>query len=704
MTAALPHAVTSPEQGLTGAQEYLAPILEMRSGVILPAANPSRAVFLSYASQDAQAAQRICDALRSAAIDVWFDQSELRGGEAWDQKIRQRIRDCGLFIALISANTDARPEGYFRLEWKLAVDRSHLMADDEPFLVPVVIDGTAEATARVPDRFRQAHWIRLAAGSSPAQLPIRIAQLLKGDPDIPRQTAATPPAAPARSLRPTAMMLVLGAVALVACGYLLLERIASSQRPAQPAPSTTTGTAPGVAAPAAVSEKSIAVLPFIDMSERKDQEYFSDGLAEELIDRLAHVANLKVIARTSSFQFKGKNDDIRLIGQRLGAANLLEGSVRTSGRRVRVTAQLISASDGSHRWSQTYDRDMQDIFKVQDAIATAVVASLEETISGPARSQGDRPASPDAYKAVLRGRYFRQKGTKDDAERAVAEFKHALNIDPNNATAAAELARAYNYMGLGGWTPPRQAASEAREAAHRALALDPSLALTHRVLASIAWNYDFDYKTGRAEDRRATELDPDAPDVNIGHGLDAIAAGHPDLALGYFRKEVDRDPLNPQAWNNLLLAQWDFGQIAEAMATAKTILELSPQYAGAHCVLGQLLLDQRKPAEALAEMHAETDEASRAACVPDALWELGRHAEADTMLADAEMKYADVAATGFATSYARRSDRDAAFAWLDRAVQNREPYVTMIKSDWTLRSLHDDPRWAALLKKLNLPE
>jgi len=164
----------------------------MRSGVTLPAANPSRAVFLSYASEDAEAAQRICHALRTAAIDVWFDQSELRGGEAWDQKIRQRIRDCRLFIALISANTDARPEGYFRLEWKLAVDRSHLMADDEPFLVPIVIDGTAEATARVPDRFRQAHWIRLAAGSAPTQLPIRVAQLLKGDPDIPRQATPAP--------------------------------------------------------------------------------------------------------------------------------------------------------------------------------------------------------------------------------------------------------------------------------------------------------------------------------------------------------------------------------------------------------------------------------------------------------------------------------------------------------------------------------
>jgi TolB-like protein len=670
----------------------------------LPAANPSRAVFLSYASEDAEAAQRICHALRTAAIDVWFDQSELRGGEAWDQKIRQRIRDCRLFIALISANTNARPEGYFRLEWKLAVDRSHLMADDEPFLVPIVIDGTAEATARVPDRFRQAHWIRLAAGSAPAQLPIRVAQLLKGDPDIPRQATPAPPPAPGRGLRPTAMMLVFGAVALAACGYLLLERFASSQRPAQPAPARTSRTTPGNAAPVAVNDKSIAVLPFIDMSERKDQEYFSDGLSEELIDRLAHVANLKVIARTSSFQFKGKNDDIRLIGQRLGAANLLEGSVRTSGRKMRVTAQLISASDGSHLWSQTYDRDMQDIFKVQDAIATAVVASLKETMSGPARSQRDRAASPAAYKALLRGRYFRQKGTKDDTERAIAEFKQALDLDPSDATAAAELARTYNYMGLGGWIPPRQAAVEAREAAQKALALDPSLALTHRVLASIAWNYDFDYETGRAEDRRATELDPDAPDVNIGHGVDAIAAGQPDLALGYFRKEVDRDPLNPQAWNNLLIAQWDSGRIPDAVATAKTVLELSPQYAGGHCVLGQLLLDQGKPAEALAEMQAETDDAFRAACVPDALWEMGRHAEADAMLADAEKRYADVAATSFASSYARRSDRDAAFTWLDRAVQNREPYVTLIRSDPTLRSLHDDPRWAALLKKLNLPE
>ena len=660
----------------------------------------SKGVFLSYASEDAGVAKCICDVLRNAGIEVWFDQSELRGGDAWDQKIRQQIRACALFVPIISAHTQARPEGYFRLEWKLAVDRSHLMAAEKAFLVPVVVDVTTEPEALVPAQFRDVQWTRIEAGEIPAAFVDRIAALLN-------QPVAHHENSPERGVsRASARRLPIVLTALSVTAVLALG-IATAMRgwlSPQPVPKAGTATVPVATPPAAISEKSVAVLPFVDMSEKKDQEYFADGLSEELINHLAHVSNLKVIARTSSFQFKGKSDDMRTIGQRLGAANLLEGSVRTSGKTVRVTAQLISALDGSHLWSQTYDRDMHDIFRVQDAIANSVVAALKATISDTPPSQIARPVHPEAYKAVLRGRYFRDRGTKEDTERSIGEFNRAQKLDPTYAIALAELARTYNYMGLSGWMLPREAAAKARDAVDNALAIDPSLALAHRVLASIEWNYDFDFTKAKAEERRANDLDPNAPDVLRSRGIDAIAAGRPDEAVGFFRKSVDRDPLNPDLWNDLLYALWGADQLLDAERAARTVLELSPQSAGGRCALGHLLLDQHMLDEAVATMRAEPDEPSRLACLPDALWALGRHTEADAMLADAQTKYANVLAISFAGSYARRNEKDAAFRWLERAFENREPYITLIRSDRTLRSLHSDPRWPAFLRKLNLPK
>jgi TolB-like protein len=256
---------------------------------------PSQAVFLSYASQDAEAARHICDALRAVGLDVWFDQSELRGGDAWDASIRRRIKDCALFVPIISANTNARSEGYFRLEWKLAVDRSHLMADDQAFLLPVVIDTTLDANARVPEKFREVQWTHLPAGKTPAALAERVQHLLSGE-------AAPLPAMSTRAVATTAQ---------------------------------------AVAVPARESP-SIAVLPFVNRSHDEEDEYFSDGLADELLNVLGKIRGLRVAARISSFQFKGKNDDIAVIGRKLHVATVLEGSVRKAGNRMRISVQLVT--------------------------------------------------------------------------------------------------------------------------------------------------------------------------------------------------------------------------------------------------------------------------------------------------------------------------------------------------------------------------
>jgi TolB-like protein len=643
--------------------------------------------------------------LRGAGIEVWFDQSELQGGDAWDASIRRQIKSCALFIPIISRNTDARDEGYFRLEWKLAVDRSHLMAANRPFLVPVVIDDTAGRGERVPDRFHDVHWTRLAGGRNAAEFVERVRRLLSPDTATPTRTNAGPPALPTvssgtpttRSMPPASRSFapwIVGGLVILAVGYFLADKFLASKH------SLPRMEAPAKAAMPAASDRSIAVLPFVDMSEKKDQEYFSDGLSEELINHLARTPELKVIARTSSFQFKGRNEDVRTIGQRLGVANLLEGSVRTSGKTFRVTVQLIKVSDGSHLWSQTYDRDVRDIFEVQDAIATAVVTALQATLA--TSSTGQRSVNTEAYKALLRGRYFAQMTTKEDSERAVAAYREAIRLDPTYALAFAELAQTYRF-GSPGWMPIREAYTEARAAIDQSLKLDRNLALAHRVLGWIEQGYNHDFVKAEAARKRADELDPADPWVTYDAAYHALLVGQLDEAIRLNRELVDRNPLDPGAWFALWQPLIRANRLTEAEAAARTFQDLNPRAAFAHVALGLVLLYQHKPNEALEEMGKETDEPTRLLFSSQVLWELGRRKEADELLAEAKAKYGDVAAFIIAGRYAIRNEKDEAFMWLDRAYERREPGVIEIRTDEAFRNLHGDPRWKALLSKLKLP-
>src|SRR5215471_5901370 len=350
---------------------------EVRAGVL----QSSHAVFLSYASQDAEAARRICEALRAAGIKVWFDQSELRGGDAWDQSIRKHIKTCVLFIPVISRDTHDRDEGYFRLEWKLAVDRCHLMAADRTFLLPGVVDDTRDDDERVPERFREVQWTRLPGGATPPAFVQRVQRLLAPQPSTASrsamgamQSASAATESVGASWRSKAALAAVVALLAAAAVYLLVARPLVSKHPAA---QQVTSTAAAPAAPVnatsfAPPPHSIAVLPFVNMSGDKEQEYFSDGLSEELLNDLARINELQVAARTSAFSFKGKDADIGTIARKLNVGTVLEGSVRRSSNRIRVTAQLINAVTGFHLWSETYDRDLSDVLKLQTEIATAV--------------------------------------------------------------------------------------------------------------------------------------------------------------------------------------------------------------------------------------------------------------------------------------------------------------------------------------------
>jgi TolB-like protein len=399
---------------------------------------PSHAVFLSYASEDQAAAQRICDALRAGGIEVWFDQSALRGGDVWDQTIRKQIKSCVLFIPVISRHTHDRDEGYFRLEWKLAVDRSHLMTSNKAFLLPVVVDETREDDENVPDRFKDIHWTRLPAGETPVAFVERVRRLVAPEPS--RETTVSPAPAVASAALPASerftawpsskrVLQALAALALsCALAYFAIDRFWVRK---QPPP--TQSAAPASAAPAAFAPPphSIAVLPFVNMSGDKEQEYFSDGLTEEILNSLARINELQVSARTSSFSFKGKDTDLTTIAHKLNVASVLEGSVRRSGRTIRITAQLNNAVSGFHLWSQTYDRDLSDVLKLQTEIANAVANALKVKLLGDvaAKIEAGGTRNPAALDAYLRGmKAYSLAHSGNDYQAAIAAYTEAIRL------------------------------------------------------------------------------------------------------------------------------------------------------------------------------------------------------------------------------------------------------------------------------------
>jgi TolB-like protein/tetratricopeptide (TPR) repeat protein len=412
-------------------------------------------VFVSYASQDAAAALRIAGALRTAGIEVWLDQSELRGGDAWDRQIRNLIRECRLFVAVISANTQARDEGYFRREWRLAVDRTHDMSESKAFLVPVVIDATPQRGASVPDKFRDIQWTYLPAGESSPEFIARIARLLSPESgeNGPQSPRASSGATPRHSLREDAVR----PEPVAAHG----QRSPSSGMQQREPP------------------RSVAVLPFANLSSDREQEYFSDGLTEELINHLAHVRGLRVLARTSSFVFKGKNEDLRVIGQKLGVGCVVEGSVRKAGNRLRITAQLVDCADGYHLWSETFDRELDDVFAIQDDISKSVASALGIALvfGGDTTAGGTR--NLEAYDLYLRGRALYRLMAPVELKRAADLFRQALALDPEFALAWIGLSATVVLMGTHIPETATQVERESGRAVERALSIAPTLAAAH---------------------------------------------------------------------------------------------------------------------------------------------------------------------------------------------------------------------------------
>jgi len=461
----------------------------------------------------------------------------------------------------------------------------------------------------------------------------------------------------------------------------------------------------GAAAASAAGDKSIAVLPFVDMSEQRDQEYFSDGLSEELIDQLSRNQDLRVIARTSSFQFKGRNEDVRAIAEKLGVAHVLEGSVRKSGNALRITAQLIRASDGSHLWSQTYERGFNDIFQVQDEISTTVSQALKATLNQGGAGWKTRKADTEAYNQLLQGNYVADHNTRADSEKAIGFYQAALKLDPSYVLAWARLANTTIHQASIGWVSIAAGTALARDALQRALRIDPDLAYAHRVLGNLLEEFDWNWAQAASEYQRALELDPNDLHARIALAdLKAIRSGQFDERIEYSRQALARDPLDTNERWSVAWALLSAGRFKEAEATLRKLVELNPAFAGGPSFLGLSLLMMNRYGEALAAVKTESDESFRLSSVPAIYWALGERAASDAALAELERKYAAGSAFNIAEMHAWRGETDAAFRWLDRAYRQRDPGMEMLKIDPLLRNLHSDPRFQAMLVRMSLAD
>jgi serine/threonine protein kinase/Tfp pilus assembly protein PilF len=454
-----------------------------------------------------------------------------------------------------------------------------------------------------------------------------------------------------------------------------------------------------------VSDKSIAVLPFVDMSEHKDQEYFSDGLSEELIDMLTKIPDLRVPARTSSFYFKGKQATITDIAKALGVAHVLEGSVRKSGNTLRITAQLIRVDTGYHVWSETYDRKLEDIFQIQDEIANSVVNALKVSVLGGTVPRATLTANRDAYTLYLQAREIHYRGSLDSSRKAIGYLQKALKLDPEFSqgwvTLASFLAADYNLFDV---EPHEEARALIYSALDHARKLEPSLLPIHVVLGRVLYEVDWSWQAADAELKQAIELEPGNSEAHRLAGYLATTFGRFDEAIEESEKAIELDPLQP--WNYIArgYAAYRSGRLAQAEANFRTALDLAPGSGKFHCLLGAVLIARGERESALAEMEKEVDPRFRQVGMALALNALGQRNASDKELRTAEQKFGDEKGYWIAMVYAARRDADRAFAWLDRAFNVYGDGMTWIKGDPLLGSLVDDPRYKALLRKMRLPE
>lgn len=512
--------------------------------------------------------------------------------------------------------------------------------------------------------------------------------------DSPPQTAVPPRTGNRRYIALlTALTLALVGVAVV--------RVWISREPARQSAVTVT---PSFSPP----PHSVAVLPFVNNSGDKDQEYFSDGLSDELINMLTKVPELRVPARTSSFYFKGKQATIADIAKALGVAHVLEGSVRKSGNTLRITAQLVRVDNGYDVWSETYDRKLEDIFKIQDDIAGAVVTALRVHLlpmQQPAAQDELRTENLEAYNQYLQGRHSYNQGDARGYQRAVTAFRAATTLDPRYAVAYADLALAQFWLTIEETTSAKTGAAgfdSALAAAEKAVALAPGLAAGYSARGFLLAVYRFDFARGQADLDKAVALSPG--DASVLHRSAVLLAVLGDLpaAIARDEKALALDPLSEEISMRLGFFLVSNQQLAQARPLYEKALAIAPNSTRALAHLAELNLLENQPERALADFRQLEDEGFNLSGQAMAQFSLG-HVDVSRGLLE-QIIAKKVPPYGIADVYAWRGEKDKAFEWAERAYAERDMSITWLKIDTYFRGLRGDPRYKALLRKMNLPE
>jgi TolB-like protein len=655
------------------------------------AAAGSRSAFLSYASPDAEVANQVCEFLESRGVSCWMAPRDVKPGAAYADAIVRAINEASTLVLVLSGAAMASEH----------VSREVERASSKKKPVVAFRVDAARLSPELEYFLSRSQWIDVPALGMPAAL-VKLAEAVgqgaesRTDRELGGGAAGRASFDHAVGTASVAKRVVVAAVIVVALGIggVLAVPFWQSKHGVVQSP-----------AMAAISDKSIAVLPFTDMSEKKDQEYFADGMAEEIIDLLAKVPDLHVPARTSSFYFKGKATKVPDIARELGVANVLEGSVRRSGNQLRVTAQLIRADSGFHVWSETYDRNLSDVFSVQDDIANAVAQALQISLmGGPLTRQAGGTQNLEAYQLYLRALSEYEYNTREALEASRDHAEQAIKLDPEFALAYAAL----------GWTeislvqvravPLREGYEHVRQLAQHALVISPRFAEAHLLLSYIHRTYDWDWAAAQIETHQALTLDSNSPDALLSGGMISATLGHWDDANRQMQGALVRDPLETDIHWQLATTLYREGRFADAEAEYRKLIELAPDYTLAHGYLAKTLLAEGRQDAALAIAKQEATESNRLDILPIISQATGHKVEADEALGVLVSKYADTDAYSIALNYAYRNDHDLALQWLERAYRQKDGSFMEIVGEPLFNNLANDPRYKAFLRKMHLPE
>jgi adenylate cyclase len=651
-------------------------------------ATSGRDVFVSYASKDVAVADSVVENLERHGIKCWIAPRDVTPGSQYADEIVGAINDAKIVVLVLSEHAVASPHVGKEIE-RASSKRRRVIA--------LRIDA-APLTRSFEYFLSESQWIDVAALGMPGALA-KLTQAVG--------QASTTSASPAGGIADSAslrakrffgmtkglavaglvVIMAIGAIGLAVGIHLLRSKQGNAQAPAV----------------AAVSDKSIAVLPFADLTEKHDQEYFADGIAEEVLDRLAQVSGLKVVGRASSFQFRGEHLNPASIGTALGVTYLLEGTVRKEGGRVRVAAQLVETRSGAQRWSDHFDSDVVGMLRVQETIAVEIARALQIAVEMDTAHSSTQ--SPEALDAYLRGLQSVDRQSRESSEAAVASFQRALALDPTFAPAAIGLAKAYTFIGNEGWLTTKVAFERARKAALLAQQLDPKNPSPHVRLAEIYVSYDWDWAGADRELNEALALGPRNGDWARIASQRAAAIGQWDEARQLGIEAVALDPLDP---NVHMILGWNIylhtGDFAEAEQSFRRGLQIAPKWGSGQYFLGEALMLQGHHEQALAEFRKETPDDGQFEGSAMAHFAAGRKSQSDAALAEAIRHNGTSWPSEIARVYAFRDEKDLAFEWLHRALDLRDEDLYVIKGDPLLKNIDGDPRFRAFLKKMNLPE